>query len=319
MTVSTLRGERRPSAQGDRQADRVREGRAAARRRQHSVHAADQPGGAAQARARLPGRGHAAGRGSVSRRRCRSRTAPKRSNWCARRWPTSICSSPSASTTRASCATTCGFRNRRCASRTLGVNTSDLTSVDDRGSRRGSVHDRLLRAHRAGEGPAQPRRGVSACCARQGTAAVAAGRRRLPAARAQAVSRGASPRACARPGLGDEFVVSRRRRSREEGAVLSRHRRAVGAERLSRAEGPLSARSDGVRRAGGAAESRRVPGDHRAHRRRRAVAIRNRGADVADAIYELWKDPARAAALGRRRRRGRAPPLHRAAHGQPAC
>ena len=42
------------------------------------------------------------------------------------------------------------------------------------------------------------------------------------------------------------------------------------------------------------------------------LAQSERGADVADAIYELWKDPARAAALGRARRRGRAPPLHRA-------
>jgi glycosyltransferase involved in cell wall biosynthesis len=35
-----------------------------------------------------------------------------------------------------------------------------------------------------------------------------------------------------------------------------------------------------------------------AHRRRRAAKSES-GADIADAIFELWKDPARAAALGR--------------------
>ncbi len=76
----------RPPAQGDRQADRVREGRSAAGRRQHSVHAADQPGRAAEARAGLAGRGDAAGRGSLSRgiaravsnRSARSRAQPGR-------------------------------------------------------------------------------------------------------------------------------------------------------------------------------------------------------------------------------------------------
>jgi hypothetical protein len=46
----------------------------------------------------------------------RSPIGPKRSISCARRSPTSTCSSPSANTTRASCAITCGFRTRRCES-----------------------------------------------------------------------------------------------------------------------------------------------------------------------------------------------------------
>ena len=40
------------------------------------------------------------------------------------------------------------------------------------------------------------------------------------------------------------------------------------------------------------------------------------GADVADAIFELWKDPAQRRGARPRRRRRRAPALHRPAHGR---
>ena len=195
----------------------------------------------------------------------------------------------------------------------LGVNVDDLT-VTTR-TRRRSVHDRL--SSRA----SRPRRACTisptpiASCAPEGPAAVAAARRRLPGAGAQAVPRGHRRATCARAGLGDEFVYRGTRRSRAEGAVLPRHRRAVGAERLSRAEGPVPARGDGVRRAGGAAEPRRVSGDDRAHRRRRAGAVGIGRRHRRCAVRTCGRDPARAARARPQRRRGRARALHRATHG----
>ena len=52
---------------------------------------------------------------------------------------------------------------------TLGVNIKDLSVTTDprRHAARRSVHDRLLRAHRSGEGPAQSRRRVSHPAARE--------------------------------------------------------------------------------------------------------------------------------------------------------
>ena len=109
----------RPSAQGDRQADRVRDRRCAAGRDQHSVHAPDRPGRAARS-ARSDGPSSSRCRAKTCFWRARpSRIEPKHSISSARRSPTSTCSSPSASTTRASCATTCAFRIRRCAWRRL--------------------------------------------------------------------------------------------------------------------------------------------------------------------------------------------------------
>ena len=44
------------------------------------------------------------------------------------------------------------------------------------------------------------------------------------------------------------------------------------------------------------------------------LATSESGADIADALYELWRDPARAAELGRTRRRGRARGTTRCGH-----
>ena len=66
MTVSMLKGERRPAAQGARQADRLAEDAAQAGRRDPAVRAADRPRQTDSRGARGEDRVHAAGRGSRS-------------------------------------------------------------------------------------------------------------------------------------------------------------------------------------------------------------------------------------------------------------
>ena len=102
----------------------------------------------------------------------------------------------------------------------LGINLT-ATRRGRRGTRR-AVHDRLLRARRAGEGPARARRGVS-------PAAHAAGPRRVarsssagylaPSTRRISTASGAMSRAW---GLGGRVRVSRRARSRAEDRVPAR-------------------------------------------------------------------------------------------------
>ena len=95
---------------------------------------------------------------------------------------------------------------------------------------------------------------------------------------ARAVSRGGP--AQPRPGRPRRRVhLSRRRRPRGQAGIPALARRPVGARDLRRAEGRLSARSDGERRPGRAAAARRVHRGRREDRRRPARrARRSRGA-----------------------------------------
>ena len=153
---------------------------------------------------------------------------------------------------------------------------------------------------------------------RQRTGAAPAARsRRLPGAgprRPICVTRRVS---LERGGLGRRVRLSRRARSRWQAELPARSRRAVGAGDLRRAQGDVPARSDGQRRAGRAAATRRVH--------------RSRGEDGGGLLVEpddpragrrslpLWRDPRSAAALGAARVRGRARALYDSTVGRRGC
>ena len=133
---------------------------------------------------------------------------------------------------------------------------------------------RLLRAHRAREGAARPRRGLPTVPppraddrAAQGSSARG---RRLSWPRAGAVPRGREARSSRRPASADEFTYHGAVDRDGKLAFLQIARRAVGAGDLRRAEGRVPARGDGERRAGRAAAARRVHRDRREDRRRPA-------------------------------------------------
>ena len=297
LTVSTLRGvDGHQRKEIEKLLDLLR-GRAAARCRQHSLHAADQPGGAAQARAAAAGRDDAAGRRPVSRGAAepyrtealelvRAQVADVDlfiavSDYYARfmRDYLGIPESKDA---------------RRAARRQRGRSARSRRASGTGRSR--SATSRASRRRRACTTWPTP---IASCGARRACRRRACWSAGYLAAGTQAVPRRRS-RAIARRGrTGRRVRVPRQRRPAEEGAVLPRHRRVVGAEPLSRAEGPVPARGDGVRRAGRAAQSWRVSRDDQAHRRRLAGAVGSRAPTSRTPCSSSGRMPIVSARLGR--------------------
>ncbi len=187
-------------------------------------------------------------------------------------------------------------RGTRCAP-SRSASTSTATPPGREATRRG-LHGRLLRPDRAGERPARAGRSLPAV-------ARAAGHR---------ADRGSWWRATCRPsisrtstavrarmagwGLADDFEYRGELDRDRQDCLPSGPGRHVGARDLRGAEGHVPARGDGQRRAGRAAEARRVPGDRRTDRRRADRRRRRRGGAGRGPARPSGAIPTRAAALG---------------------
>ena len=207
-----------------------------------------------------------------------------------------------------------GRRARRCGWCRSASTWRDYTPRPARARRR--VHGRLSRADRAGEGaPSRCARPTARCAQREPS-----GASRLVAAGYLAPEHqpylDEIQRKMREWGLGRRVRVPRRSRSRAEDRVPPERGRLFGARDLRRAEGHVPARGAGERRPGGAAAARRVSRDRR---RRPAAACSWRSTTLRrsrTACSTLWRDPERAAALGRAGARRRAGALRRRPDGR---
>ena len=281
----------RAFSQGDRQAARLAAQRAAVRRRQPALLAADRTGRAAPPRAEGADLLHAAGGGSVSRR-------PRRGT------PAGVDGADSRAAKHVDLFLPVSEYYRDFMPGYLGVparrcgwcrSASTWRAHSAAGAPRRRVHRRLSRADRAGEGPPRSVRSLP-----RSAPARAPGASRLIAAGYLAPEHqpylDEIQRKMREWGLGHEFQYRGEVDRAEKTAFLQswtcfRYPRPTTSRRA------VPARGAGEWRTGGAAAARRVSRD-RVEDRRRPAGRRPTSCGARGGILAFWRDPEQAAALG---------------------